>query len=74
MENNSNYSYMEPIIEYIIAGVIIIAFIVLVWRTGFYWGYLAILIIPIAFIINGILTHIKIRNYKRQEAERKIEE
>ena len=74
MKNSSNYSYKEPIIEYSIAGAIIIAFIVLTIITGFYWGYLFILIIPAYFIVDGILTHKRIHNYKKQEEKREIEE
>lgn len=74
METKSNYSFKEPIIEYSIGGAIIIAWIVLVIITGFYWGYLFILIIPAYFLIDGILTHKRIINYKKQEQSRKIEE
>lgn len=72
MEENkkSAYSFKEPIIEYSIAGVILIAWIVLIIITGFYIGYLLILLIPAFFIIDGIVTHKKILNYKKQELER----
>lgn len=74
MENKkSNYSYNEPIIEFSIASVLTIAFIVLVIATGFYWGYLFILIVPLYFVIDGIFTTKRIKNYKKQEENRKID-
>jgi len=76
MENNtkSNYSIKEPLIEYIIAGIVIIAWAVLNIITGFYWGYLFILIVPAFFLIDGIVSHRRILNYKKQEESRKNEE
>ena len=63
------YSLKEPIILYSISGVVLIAWIVLVIITGFYLGYLLILIVPAFFIISGILTHKKILGYRRQRLE-----
>ena len=74
MQNKSNYSFKEPIIEYSLSGAIIIAWIILVIATDFYWGYLFILVIPLYLLIDGILTHKRIINYKKQEQNRKITE
>ena len=75
MEDNkkqfySDYSLKEPIIEYSIGGVIAIAFVVITIITGFYWGYLFILIPSLFFIIDGFLTHRRIIRYRKQKQEK----
>ena len=75
MEDNkkqfySDYSLKEPIIEYFIGGVIAIAFVVITIITGFYWGYLFILIPSLFFIIDGFLTHRRIIRYRKQKQEK----
>ncbi len=66
----SSHTLKEPIIEYSIAAVGLIAFIVLLIVTGFYWGYLFILIVPVFFIIDGIVTHKRILRYRKQSLEK----
>ena len=73
-QKKSNYSFKEPIIEFSIAGAVIIIWLIFVIATGFYWGYLFILIVPLYFIIDGIITLRRILNYKKQEQNRKMEE
>ena len=66
-----SYSLKEPIIEYSIGGVMLIAWIVLVIVTGFYWGYLLFLIVPLYFLIDGFVTHRRILRYRKQSEEKK---
>ena len=66
-----SYSLKEPIIEYSIGGVMLIAWIVLVIITGFYWGYVLFLIIPLYFLIDGFFTHRRILRYRKQSEEKK---
>lgn len=66
-KSRSNHSYKEPIIEFSISFVALIIFIVLLCATGFYWGYLLILIVPLFFVIDGFISLKKIRRYKKQE-------
>ena len=66
-----SYSLKEPIIEYSIGGVSVLAVIILTIITGFYWGYLLFLIVPFYFLIDGFLTHRKILRYRKQREEKK---
>ena len=73
-KSRSNHSYKEPIIEFSISFVALIIFIVLLCATGFYWGYLLILIVPLFFVIDGFISIKKIRRYKKQEEEKIMDE
>lgn len=73
-KSRSNHSYKEPIIEFSISFVALIIFIVLLCATGFYWGYLLILIVPLFFVIDGFISLKKIRRYKKQEEEKIMDE
>ena len=70
----NRYSLKEPIIEFSIGGAVLIGWIVLLIITGFYWGYLLILIVPLFFIIDGIFTYKRIIGYRKQKEERENKE
>ena len=70
----NRYSLKEPIIELSIGGAIIIGWIILLIITGFYWGYLLILIVPLYFTIDGIFTYKRIMGYRKQKEERENKE
>ena len=66
-----NYTLKEPIIEYSIGGVFLLAWIILLIITGFYWGYLLFLIVPLYFLIDGFVTHRRILRFRKQKEEKK---
>ena len=70
--NKQRYSFKEAIVFYVLAGVIVIGWIVLTIIAGFFFASLLILLIALFFLVNAIITHKRILRYRKQSQEKKV--